>query len=589
MPSFNPTGTETNFGSTTSDTSTAGSLTGTGSDLGDAITGLGGPDTSGTLTDLSGQGAAVDPNIGTTDPSSGGSDAGNISSLLSSLGTSGLGNLALAGGAYGLLSSQASATQGQNNALAGQISAIGQPAVTAGQGLLSAFQGGTLTAPYASQYQNAVAQNQQAATSEQQQSGQLLANAGGGNVQGAQAGEYQQITQQQALANSNALNQSFMNELSASLNLTAEGGGFVQSGIQQEIQSNTQLQGQLSQLMAALAGAYVKSSGSNGGGGGGGGVNSLISGAKNAYSAYNNASKLLNGGTTAADDAAYAADSAQASQSASDVFASSGIGTQTVDTSGYLSDLSDVGSDVSIGSDASDLSDIGSFSSGADAAGAASTLAAGGSDAATLADLSAQGAAVSPGISAAGAGADAAGGGAGAAGSLAGLGAGVGILGLAGYGAWQSFNPTEAVNLQPGVSQGAGGLSDSRGLPQGSLSTPINTNLGMIDQYTGANGQSAQLGYGAIEDAYAAIQNPSLVQGDPTAVLPSGAGGPGGTINSEANPGTYIQAQGELQGAYSQLGGQSGTGLSYDAFVGALDSDTMALLGSISTAPTILG
>lgn len=387
MPSFNPTGTETNFGSTTSDTSTAGSLTGTGSDLGDAITGLGSPDTSGTLTDLSAQGAAVDPNIGTTDPSSGGSDAGNISSLLSSLGTSGLGNLALAGGAYGLLASQASAAQGQNNALAGQISAIGQPAVTAGQGLLSAFQGGTLTAPYASQYQNAVAQNQQAATSEQQQSGQLLANAGGGNVQGAQAGEYQQISNQQALANSNALTQSFMNELQASLGLTQEGGGFVQSGIQQEIQSNTQLQGQLSQLMAALAGAYVKSQGSGGAGGGGSNsISNLISGGKNAYST---ASKLMNGSTTAADNAAASADAAEAASSQASVFAGSGIGDVSAasDTTSALADLSSSGADANL------VGDISSFSSGADAAGAASTTAAAGADvgagAATGADAAA--------------------------------------------------------------------------------------------------------------------------------------------------------------------------------------------------------
>jgi hypothetical protein len=555
-----------------------------------------------------------------TDPSSGGSDAGNISSLLSSLGTSGIGNLALAGGAYGLLSSQASSASAQNNALAGQISAIGQPEVTAGQGLLSAFQGGNLTAPYAAQYANAQAQNQQAATSEEQQSGQLLANAGGGNVQGAQAGEYQQITQQQALANSNALNQSFMNELTQSLNLTQAGGGFVQSGIQQEIQSNTQLQGQLSQLMAALANAYVKSSGSSGGGSGSG-VNSLISGAKNAYSAYNNASNLLNGGSDYSNAALQDAESSAEAQAQLSSEAESGLANISAgDTSGILSDLQSTGSDVSIGSDASDLSDLSSFSSGADAAGAASDtaaladlqstgsavtlgtdaagaasdVAATGSDAATLADLQSVGSSVELGANTGGAAAGAGtGAGAGAGGfglsAAAGTAAGVGILAAAGLDAYDTFNPTESVNLQPGVSRGANGLTDSTGLPQGSLSTPINQNLGMIEQYTGANGQSAQIGYGTIQDAYAAIQNPSLVQGDPTAVLPQGAGGPGGTLNNEANPQTYIQAQGQMQGFYSQLGGQQGTGLSYDQFVSALDPDTQALLSSISANNGLLG
>jgi len=401
---------------------------------------------------------------------------------------------------------------------------------------LSAFQGGNLTAPYAAQYANAQATNQQAATSENQQAGQLLANAGGGNVQGAQASEYQQITNQQALANQTALTNAFMGELNASLGLTQEGGGFVQSGIQQEIQSNTQLQGQLSQLMAALASAYVKSSGSSGGGSGSG-VNSLISGAK---SAYNNVSNLLNGGNSADAEAGLQdAESGAEAQAQLSSEAESGLANYSAgDTSGILSDLSSTGSGVELGdaasaaSDASDLSDIGSFSSGADAAGAAS-------DTAALADLQSTGSAVTLGTDAgasagAGAGADA---------GLAGVaGEAAGPLALAGiyYGAFEQAQQDKVPNIDETISGDVG--QAEQGIPAADYQKAIQTGQSPFQVYmqsdpTGANADIASL-MQALEsplNQQAAAQfgtqlpeNFTGVNGIPNQLLNIYGGGPGG-------------------------------------------------------------
>lgn len=194
------------------------------------------------------------------DSSGGDSSLGSgLGSILSSLAGSNLGTLAGYGGVYALLADQASNTQTQNNTLAGDISAIGQPLVTEGQGLTSAFGQGQLTTPYQQQVTAAETANQNTATSQGQQVARLLANSGGGqNVQGAQASESQQITNAQTQANTNAISEAFQNELTSGVGLVNTGGQYVQSGIQQEISSNTALQGQLSNLMGTLAQAYAR-------------------------------------------------------------------------------------------------------------------------------------------------------------------------------------------------------------------------------------------------------------------------------------------------------------------------------------------
>ena len=188
------------------------------------------------------------------------SQVGNsLSSLIGGVGAN-AGNLALYGGLYSLLAGQASSAASENEGLAGQISAIGQPAVGESQNLLGAYSGGELGQPFASQLSAALNANQNTANTESQQSAQLLANAGGGsNLTGAMAGQQQQISQAQTQANTQAVSNAFTSELSASNSLLSAGGPYVQAGVAQEIQSNTALQGQLAQLMAALAQAYAQS------------------------------------------------------------------------------------------------------------------------------------------------------------------------------------------------------------------------------------------------------------------------------------------------------------------------------------------
>lgn len=223
-------------------------------------------------------------NYGTT--TSGTPSGGGLLSGLSSLLGSNLGSLAEYGGLYSLISGQAQNAENQNNQLAGQIAGIGAPEVGSAHDILSSYNAGQLTGPYKAELTAAEGNNQDVATTASQRSAQLLANSGGGqNVQSALASQQEQIQQAQATANNNAVSAAFQNELTGSNSLLSAGGGYVQAGITQEIQSNTQLQQQLSQLMASLASAYAqqvsgnkssssgsgKSSGSGGGGSGGGG------------------------------------------------------------------------------------------------------------------------------------------------------------------------------------------------------------------------------------------------------------------------------------------------------------------------------
>ena len=180
--------------------------------------------------------------------------------------------------AFGVVANQVKATQAENKALADRITAIGQPDVTAGADLLNQYTAGQLAAPYQTQVDIAKTINQQAAISQEQQSSQLLAGASSGNVQGAMAGQYQQITNQQALQDTMAVSNAFTKELADSINLTNTGGQYVLAGIQQEIQSNTQLSGQLADLMGNLAKAFAEQQAGNaagGGSGGGGGSNPI--------------------------------------------------------------------------------------------------------------------------------------------------------------------------------------------------------------------------------------------------------------------------------------------------------------------------
>jgi hypothetical protein len=234
-------------------------------DLGSLLTGLGStPDLSTSLT-----GSSADPTNTSIIPTSSGTTPSpslgtDISNLISGFSSSGLGNLATFGGLATLGISQANSTAATNTGLAQQISAIGAPDVSAGQSLLSAYTGGNLTAPFQAQVTTAQQADALSATSQEQQVASLLANSGGGqNIGSAAVSETGQIQNRQAQLDAAAVSNAFQAELSASLGLTGAGGAFVQSGIQQEIASNTQLQGQITSLLAMLASAY-SAGGANG-------------------------------------------------------------------------------------------------------------------------------------------------------------------------------------------------------------------------------------------------------------------------------------------------------------------------------------
>jgi len=258
-------------------------------------------DTSGLSGVTSSAGSAV---AGTAPASGLGSALSSLGSGVSSLLNSPLGSLAELGGLYAIISGQANNTQQQNNALAQQISNIGQPSLTAGTQELGAYTSGNLTAPFQGQANAALDQIQKNATSQEQQVAQMLANSGGQNQQSAQISQTSQIEQQKQLADQTAVSNAFIAELNSSLQLTATGGGYVQSGIMQEIQSNTALQQQLSSLMGDLAKAYAQQTASSGTGTGaaaGGALSSITSLLGKAGSAIGSGvSSLLGGAGSAA-------------------------------------------------------------------------------------------------------------------------------------------------------------------------------------------------------------------------------------------------------------------------------------------------
>jgi hypothetical protein len=326
------------------------------------------------------------------DSSAGSGISTDLGSILSSIAGSNLGTLAGYGGVYALLADQASSTQTQNNALAGQISAIGQPLVTEGQGLTSAFGQGQLTTPYQEQVTAAENANQNTATSQGQQVARLLANSGGGqNVQGAQASESQQITTAQTQANTNAISQAFQNELTSGLGLVGTGGQYVQSGIQQEISSNTALQGQLSNLMGTLAQAYARQTSGSGSGTPTGGLGSILSSllGKGASVSPSSLTSGINADTSGnltslagQTQPASASDASNFGNIDSNINADTLSNQASLDTSNLNNSSISLGDLVSNESDAGGVaSDISDFSAGSAAAG--TTL---GSTAANLSD-----------------------------------------------------------------------------------------------------------------------------------------------------------------------------------------------------------
>jgi hypothetical protein len=226
--------------------------------------------------------AALDPGLSTLDyfsptvqpmtadpgPTSTGSSLfSDIGTGLSDILGGSVGNLALYGGLYDLIANQASSAQKENSALAGQISAIGQPSVAAGQQELGAYQSGQLSTPFQTQLTAALTGNQNQATSQEQQVARALAGSGGGqNISGALVSQTQQIQGRQSQLDTQAISNAFAGELAASNSLINTGGQYVQSGVMQEINSNTQLQAQLADLMGSLANAYAKSTAASGSG-----------------------------------------------------------------------------------------------------------------------------------------------------------------------------------------------------------------------------------------------------------------------------------------------------------------------------------
>jgi hypothetical protein len=547
-------------------------------------------DTTGTPTDTTG---------GSTDTSGGGttSGGGGVGDLLSGIGTAlsggigNLGNLALFGGLYSLLQKQASNASEVNTNLANQITQIGAPDVAAGKDLLTAFQSGSLTKPYSQMVANAEAENQKAATSQMQQVSSLLANAGGGNLQSAMASEGQQITGQQALANSEAVVQAFNKELTDSLNLTSTGGAYVQSGIMQEIQSNTQLQGQLASLMGMLAQAYARSTsgGTGGAGGTGGGVVSSISKGLGglidkllAKGATTTATQLIKGldqipGLQAGIASTDTTLAQEANQVISQIASTADPATQAILQEGEQNLLADAASsaapDLGTTADTIDTLLSGDFSSAASGGGAAADTAALGPELPQIdVTASALPSADAAAADVAGMGPTDVAGGSGAA-SLAGLGwegvvgaaAPALIAGLGLYGIGQSLDQTAPAAT---YTSGNGVVADAGKTAQGNSIAAIGgMGIGAGNNYQGGTGQmyvnrggtwqpvqnQSQVS-GALSQAYGALGGINIAQTSPenvTALL----------NDTQSSFYTGMTGQQYLDAAYQLGGGAAGWGV----------------------------
>ena len=312
----------------------------------------------------SGAGSIGAPGALSGDSTSGASGGSSLPGLLSSLSSglsSPIGQLALFGGAAAGLSSQASSAANENNQLATQISAIGQPFVSGGQSELSAYEQGTLTQPFQAQLTSALTANQQSATSQQGAVATALAGSSGGqNVSGALTSQTAAIQNAQNSANQNAVANAFSGELSAATGLLSAGGGFVQQGILTEIQNNQNLQQTMMQIFSGLSSAYAQSTG----GGSPGGAGAPGGGGNSTLNMANNVGKLINQFTGASTDTSGLTSSIQGTVNQ----LGSGIGDNAL--SGAASDFNNASTFTD--ASGSSLSDIGSYftSAGGQAAGA---------------------------------------------------------------------------------------------------------------------------------------------------------------------------------------------------------------------------
>jgi hypothetical protein len=501
--------------------------------------------------------------------SSGGSLSGDLGSILSGLGSvasSPLGGLALYGGLYGLAEGQASTAAKQNNALTGQITSIGEPLVQQGQSELGQYGQGKLTTPFQTQLNAAEQTNQNNAISQQQQVASLLAGSGGGqNVEGAMASQSQQIQNAQSQLNTQAMSQAFTNELSSGLQLTAEGGGFVQQGILSEIQNNTQLSQQLSSLIGSLAEAYARQFGSSSGGSGGtGSLTSGVSSLTNGIGGLLN--KVLGSGSTPSVSSLTAPNIG-----VSDVAGSLPGGAPT--TEGIQSAIDSVATDpASIDLGSSVASDIGSFSASSASAGAADA----GLTAADLGSTGITDAGITSAVS------DAAAVDAGAVGSSAGslsgtlsaiapyaapaIAAGVGIYEL--VNSLTKPNNPDVINQSTAAKEGLQVNPDGT-LPSGNaVLADGSLGVGAGTQSSKGSGEIYQLRGNAAQDA-ANKADPSLNeayhwvgQGDSTALEADAS-----AINKNPNDQSALSS---IQQIFNQTGGAADWGMSESDFVSSL-------------------
>lgn len=275
---------------------------------------------------------------GTTGTNTGGTSTSNIGSFLSSLlGGQNLGNLAEFGALAGLGLSQANAAEANTKNLAGQLTSIGQPFNTAGQGILSEIQTGKVDPN--SPLSSSIGQQLQSADTLSQIGNEALSNYKSGTLSaGDQArldataiAQKQAIAQQlgsQGISDSSVLDsqyqavdtqteinrqtlldaqyqvgtqalqqvqQTYSNLVNQSLALSGFGAGLQSQAVQLQIQSDTQITGELTQLFGAIATGYGNSIKSTGTGSTTGGTST----AGTIGSLVNQVGKALSGSSTA--------------------------------------------------------------------------------------------------------------------------------------------------------------------------------------------------------------------------------------------------------------------------------------------------
>jgi hypothetical protein len=598
---------------------------------------------------------ATDPNVSNADNPASGTNVGptnanvgsnsSLTSLLSSLSSgfsSPLGQLALFGGAAAGLESQASSANSQNNALAAQISQIGQPFLTAGSSELSAYQKGQLTQPFQQQLSTIFQQNQQAATSQQNQVATALAGSSGGqNISGALTSQTAGIQNNQSMLNNNAVAAAYAGELSAATGLFGAGAPYVQQGILTEIQSNQNLQTQLMQIFSGLSSAYAQSTGGGGTGTAGGGT----AGAGGIGGLANNIGKAINqltgpsvnGGTalgtgSAADPLNTYNLSGGGTMSNADIMNDIGMGGGDTlgsdtgqgvldDISSYFpsaggqaagaaaeagaltpvagGDLSAIGTDLSVSEDPSVAAAVNAAGGGASALGTAIPVAGAALGAYSTVNNIEQGNALGAGLSGAETGA-AIGSFIGPEGTLIGAGIG-GLVGLGG--ALAKGKHTQENVAQVGPGQNVIKLqSGNSALAQGSVAFGAGSSRGqgsaqwfLVPQATGTIEKTTGSNAGAIGGAQGG--QPTVTKGTPFYI-----GGQASAdltnfantvplVNGQPNFASYISqyrqdpdANTGLVGVYNNNGGQAAWGMNYSQWLNAIWSVKRNVTGNLSTS-----